>query len=80
MDIHWIFLNRYSVLTGFWHLDQADSQILQAEAELNAAQQDLMVRVSERYFEVLAAIDNLDFARAEKISSTPATGTGQTTI
>lgn len=52
----------------FLALGQADSQIQQAEAQLNAAHQDLIVRVSERYFEVLAAIDNLNFARAEKIS------------
>lgn len=52
----------------FLALGQADSQIQQAEAQLNAAQQDLIIRVSERYFEVLAAIDNLDFVRAEKIS------------
>ena len=52
----------------FLALGQADSQIQQAEAQLNAAQQELIVRVSERYFEVLAAIDNLDFVRAEKIS------------
>jgi outer membrane protein len=52
----------------FLALRQADSQIQQAEAQLNAAQQELIVRVSERYFEVLAAIDNLDFVRAEKIS------------
>jgi len=52
----------------FLALGQADSQILQAEAQLNAAQQDLMVRVSERYFEVLASIDNLEFVRAERIS------------
>jgi outer membrane protein len=52
----------------FLALEQADSQILQAEAELNAAQQDLIVRVSERYFEVLAAIDNLEFVRAERVS------------
>ena len=52
----------------FLALGQADSQILQAEAQLYAAHQDLMVRVSERYFEVLAAIDNLDFVRAERVS------------
>lgn len=48
------------------NLKQADSIIQQAQAELDAALQDLMVRVSERYFEVLAAEDNLQFARAEK--------------
>lgn len=50
----------------FLALKQADSQILTAQAEMDAAQQDLMVRIAERYFQVLAAVDNLDFARAEK--------------
>jgi outer membrane protein len=45
---------------------QADSRIRQAEFDVNAALQELMVRVSERYFDMLAAIDNLEFARAEK--------------
>jgi outer membrane protein len=49
----------------FIALDQADSEINQAEAELTEAQQDLMIRISERYFDVLAAIDNLEFAQAE---------------
>lgn len=49
-------------------LGQADSQILQAEAELSYSLQELIIRVAERYFEVLAAIDNLDFATAEKVS------------
>ncbi|MBI4005150.1 MAG: TolC family outer membrane protein [Gammaproteobacteria bacterium] len=49
-------------------LDQADSIIQQARAELDASQQDLLLRVTERYFEVLAAIDNLEFVRAEKNS------------
>ncbi|HKK16355.1 MAG TPA: TolC family protein, partial [Gammaproteobacteria bacterium] len=48
------------------NLKQADSIIQQAQAELDAALQDLMVRVAERYFDVLAAEDNLEFARAEK--------------
>ena len=45
---------------------QTDSQILQAQAEMDAAHQDLMVRVADRYFKVLAAFDNLAFVRAEK--------------
>ena len=49
-------------------LKQADSQILQAQAELDAAHQDLIVRVAERYFDVLAAMDSLEFARAGKTS------------
>lgn len=47
-------------------LKQTDSQILQAQAELDAVHQDLVVRVAERYFKVLAAFDNLAFVRAEK--------------
>ena len=52
----------------FLALKQADSQIQQAHAELNFALQDLIVRVAERYFNVLAAIDNLEFAKGEKVS------------
>ncbi len=47
-------------------LRQADSRIRQAEARFSAAEQDLILRVAQRYFDVLAAQDNLDFARAEK--------------
>lgn len=47
---------------------QADSIIQQSNAELLAAKQDLIVRVSESYFNLLAAYDNLDFARAEKLA------------
>ncbi len=50
----------------FLALKQADSQIDTAEAQLGAAQQDLIIRVAERYFEVLASLDNLEFVRAEK--------------
>ena len=49
----------------FIALDQADSEIKQAEAELAEAQQELIVRIAERYFDVLSAIDNLEFAQAE---------------
>ncbi len=45
---------------------QADSRVSQADAEYAAARQDLMLRVGQRYFDVLAAIDNLATARAEK--------------
>ena len=47
---------------------QADSMIQQSNAELLAAKQDLIIRVSESYFNLLAAYDNLDFARAEKLA------------
>lgn len=49
----------------FIALDQADSEIKQAEAELAGAQQDLIVRIAERYFDILSAKDNLEFAQAE---------------
>ena len=47
---------------------QADNLIRQADAELIAARQDLIVRTTRAYFEVLAAYDNLGFAEAEKKS------------
>ncbi len=51
----------------YWlQLDQADNQIAQAEASYNAELQNLMVRTSEAYFNILAAQDNLQFTKAEK--------------
>ncbi len=47
-------------------LRQSDARIAQADATFSAAEQDLMTRVATRYFDVLAAQDNLEFARAEK--------------
>ncbi len=47
-------------------LRQSGASIAQAQAELDAVAQGLIVRVSEAYFNVLAARDNLEFARAEK--------------
>jgi outer membrane protein len=41
-------------------LQRADSQVAQAEADYQAAQQDLMSRVAQRYFDVLASQDDLD--------------------
>lgn len=49
-------------------IDQANKQLKQAQLELEAAKQALVTRTAERYFEVLAARDNLEFARAEKES------------
>ena len=40
-------------------LKRADSQVVQAEADYQAAQQDLMERVAQRYFDVLGAQDDL---------------------
>lgn len=41
-------------------LQRADSQVAQAEADYQAAQQDLMSRVAQHYFDILAAEDALD--------------------
>jgi outer membrane protein len=41
-------------------LQRADAEVAQAEADYQAAQQDLMARVAQRYFDVLAAQDDLD--------------------
>src|SRR6202167_4848355 len=45
-------------------LQRADAQVAQAEADYQAAQQDLIARVAQRYFDVLAAEDDLDAQRA----------------
>ena len=46
-------------------LKQTDSLIQQAEAEKLSAQQDLIIRVAVAYFTVLAAMDNIEFTKAE---------------
>lgn len=52
---------------GAWNsLDIADKQALQAKTQYDFAKQDLIVRVAEGYFNVLSAIDNLEFVQAEK--------------
>nr|NOY03874.1 TolC family outer membrane protein [Gammaproteobacteria bacterium] len=53
---------------NFLQLDEADTRILQAKAEYQAAEQELILRLAKAYFEVLAAQDTLHFARAEKES------------
>jgi len=45
-------------------VSRANAQVAQAEANYRAAQQDLLVRVAQRYFNVLAAKDTLDAANA----------------
>ena len=45
---------------------QGMKQVDLAQAQLAAADQDLIVRVSQTYFDVLAAIDNLTFVKAQK--------------
>ncbi|NNF95986.1 MAG: TolC family outer membrane protein, partial [Halobacteria archaeon] len=52
---------------NYWvQLRQANIQVAQAEANFSNARQVLILRVAERYFEVLAAGDNLTFAKSEK--------------
>lgn len=52
----------------YMRLKQADKRLRQAQYELDSSGQALIVRVSQRYFDVLAAQDNREFARAEKQS------------
>jgi outer membrane protein len=49
-------------------LKRADAQLAQAEADYQAARQDLIARVAQRYFDVLAAEDDLD-AQQNALSS-----------
>jgi len=51
-------------------LKRADSQVAQAEADYQAAQQDLMERVAQRYFDVLGAQDDLE---AQQVALTSVT-------
>ena len=46
--------------------EQGLKQVIQAKAQLDAAEQDLIVRTSQAYFDVLAAMDTLTFVRAQK--------------
>jgi len=45
-------------------LKRADAEVAQAEADYQAAQQDLIQRPAQRYFDVLAAQDTVDAAEA----------------
>ena len=47
-------------------VEQAEQSLLVAQAQLQAAEQDLIVRTSQAYFDVLAAQDNLTFVQAQK--------------
>ena len=51
----------------YWYqLEQADRQVARAEADFQAAGQDLIIRTAQAYFDVLSAQDELEFAEAEK--------------
>ena len=49
-------------------VDQAQLQLTQIEAQLAQAQQDLIVRTSQAYFDVLLAEDNVAVSRNQKIA------------
>jgi outer membrane protein len=49
-------------------LSQADSQVAQAEANYEAAQQSLMQRTTAAYFDILFKQDSLEFTRMQKES------------
>ncbi len=49
-------------------VDQAQLQLTQIEAQLQQAQQDLIVRASQAYFDVLLAEDNVAVSRNQKIA------------
>ena len=51
---------------AFAALRQARAEVRRAEAEHIVARHDLIVRIAEAYFQVLAAKDNLNFALAER--------------
>ncbi len=51
-------------------IDQARKSLDVARADLDTAEQDLILRVSQAYFDVLAAQDTLAFARASKTAIT----------
>ncbi|MEO7391653.1 MAG: TolC family outer membrane protein [Ramlibacter sp.] len=51
---------------NFATYQQGKRQVELAQAQLTAASQDLIIRVSQAYFDVLAAQDTLAFVRAQK--------------
>ena len=46
--------------------EQSKTQVVQAEEQLNSSRQDLMLRVSQSYFDVLLAQDKIDLIVAQK--------------
>jgi len=50
----------------YLQLDQADAKVAAATSQLHEAEQDLILRVAQNYFDVQNAIDSRVFARAEK--------------
>lgn len=58
-------LFRWDQIVG---LKQAGKRVAQAEADYEAAQQDLIIRVARRYFDVLAAEDVLTSIHADRMA------------
>jgi outer membrane protein len=54
--------------TNWENLNTAEKRALQSQTNLDATSQELIVRVSQAYFNVLKAVDDLGFAEAEKRS------------
>ena len=52
--------------TNWKNLNTAEKRAMQSQTNLDAAIQALIVRVSQAYFNVLKAVDDLGFAEAEK--------------
>src|SRR5712692_1989668 len=53
-------------LQNWYQFEQGEQQVRQAEAVFGQASQDLIVRVSQAYFDVLSAQDTLGLLRAQK--------------
>ena len=47
-------------------VDAAESNVARARADLEVSRQELILRVAERYFNILAAQDNVEFAKSEE--------------
>src|SRR5688572_18143809 len=65
-DTQWALDLRQNVFSweNWMILQRSSSEVAQAEADYQAAEQDLVVRVAERYFAVLAERDNLEAQQA----------------
>ncbi len=50
-------------------IQQAKASVKSAQANFNAAAQDLMLRIANSYFQVLLAKDTLNFAEAKKLAN-----------
>ena len=55
---------------NYLQLEQAEFQVAQAESQFGQAFQDMVVRVSQAYFDVLNAENSLAFIRAQKAAIT----------